>query len=46
MLEFRSAIVNELGEIICWCSELDKDEVDIVLAEHPEWKKQCEVCYW
>ena len=46
MLEFRSAIVDECGEIVCWCSELTDDEVSTILVEHPEWKKKCEVCYW
>ena len=40
-MEFRSAIVNECGEFVCWCNELSERDVQAVLEEHPEWKKKC-----
>jgi hypothetical protein len=46
MLEFRSAIVNELEEVICWCSELTKEEIDKILTDHEEWMIKQKVCYW
>lgn len=41
MIEFRSAIVDELGEVMYWCSELSKKEIKDILDTHPEWRKEC-----
>lgn len=38
MLEFRSAIVDELGEVMHWCSDLSKAEIDRIMDEHEEWR--------
>ena len=34
---YRSAIVDELGEVMYWCSDLTKEEVYQILRDHPEW---------
>ena len=34
---YRSAIVDELGEVMYWCSDLTKEEVYQILCDHPEW---------
>lgn len=36
-MEFRTAIVDELGDIIYWRDELQQDEIYDILASHPEW---------
>ena len=41
MLEFRSAIVDECGDVMYWLNELSKSEIAEILANHPEWKKKC-----
>lgn len=41
MLEFRTAIVDELGEVMYWCDELSQNEVEEILDNHVEWKKKC-----
>lgn len=41
MLEFKTAIVNELGEIIQWCEDLTENEIDEILIKHPEWRTKC-----
>ena len=46
MIEFRSAIVDECGEVVCWLSDLSKAEIDQIMAEHEEWRIRQEVCYW
>ena len=35
---YRSAIIDELGHFICWCSEYTETEIDEMLDEHPEWE--------
>ena len=41
-MEFRSAIVDELGYVMYWCDELqDKDQIECILNSHPEWSKKC-----
>ena len=37
MLEYRSAIVDECGYVMYWCSELSKEEIVRILDNHPEW---------
>jgi hypothetical protein len=44
MLEFKTAIVNELGEIIQWCEDLTENEIDEILIKHPEWRIACIEC--
>lgn len=44
MLEFKTAIVNELGEIIQWCEDLTDNEIDEILVNHPEWRIACIEC--
>lgn len=34
---YKSAIVDELGEVMYWCSDLTKEEVYQILCDHPEW---------
>lgn len=41
MLEFKTAIVTELGEIIQWCEDLTENEIDEILIKHPEWHTDC-----
>ena len=44
MLEFKTAICNELGEFVCWCSDISIVERDNMLDEHPEYTMQCLPC--
>ena len=38
---YRTAIVDELGDIVYWCDELKGDEqIDKILDEHPEWSRK------
>ena len=41
MLEFRSAIVDELGEIVAWCSEFTESEIDAILETYTEYRIEC-----
>lgn len=41
MVEFRTAIVDELGEVMYWCDELPQNEIESILENHTEWKKKC-----
>lgn len=39
---YRSAILNELGNVMFWCDELRRDEqIECILNEHPEWSVKC-----
>lgn len=41
-MEFRSAIVDELGYIMFWCDELQGEEqIECILESHPEWSRKC-----
>jgi hypothetical protein len=41
-MEFRSAIVNELGQVMFWCDELQGEEqIECILDGHPEWSRKC-----
>lgn len=41
-MEFRSAIVDELGYVMYWCDELqDEDQIECILNSHPEWNRKC-----
>lgn len=41
MVEYRTAIVDECGSVVCWCDDLTKNEVNKILANHPEWHIRC-----
>lgn len=41
MLEYKSAIVDELGAIRSWCSDLTEKEIKEILNTHPEWAIKC-----
>ena len=41
-MEFRSAIVDELGYAMYWCDELqDEYQIECILNSHPEWSRKC-----
>ena len=40
-MEFRTAIVDELGCVMYWCDELKGEEVEEILNNHPEWNRRC-----
>ena len=40
-MEFRSAIVDELGHFISWCDDLSEETVDEYLEMHPECRRIC-----
>ena len=41
-MEFKSAIVDELGCVMYWCDELqDENQIECILDNHPEWSRKC-----
>ena len=38
---YRSAIVDECEDIICWCDEITDIQKQEMLEEHPEWHISC-----
>ena len=40
-MEFKSAIVDELGFVVEWCDRLSEKEIQDVLTDHPEWSRKC-----
>lgn len=37
-MEFRTAIVDEVGRVMFWVDTLQgEDQVEVILATHPEW---------
>lgn len=40
-MEFRTAIVDELGDVVCWCEDLTEDNIEEILDTHPEWSRRC-----
>ncbi len=40
-MEFRTAIVDELGCVMYWCDKLKDKEIEDILNNHPEWSRQC-----
>ena len=36
-MEYRMAIVDELGWVMWWCDELPRKQVEAILRGHPEW---------
>ena len=39
---YKTAIVDELGYVMFWCDELQRDEqIECILNGHPEWSVKC-----
>lgn len=38
---YRSAIVNELGQVMIWCNDISLREQINILKDHPEWSIKC-----
>lgn len=36
----KLAIVNELGEVMYWCEDLDYDTITDILCDNPEWMQR------
>ena len=43
-MEYRSAIVDELGNLVAYCSDLTEGEKNHILDEHPEYSYGCVAC--
>lgn len=43
-MEYRSAIVDELGFVQFWCDELTDVQIESILNIHPEWERRCIEC--
>lgn len=43
-MEYRSAIVDELGNLVAWCCELSESEKESILDKHPEYTFSCIPC--
>lgn len=41
---YRTAIVDECGEVMYWCSELNFMQQMEILDKHPEWTKRAIEC--
>ena len=41
MLEFKSAIVDELGKIVYWCEDLSDNEIEEILTKYTEYRIAC-----
>lgn len=41
MLEYKSAIIDELGEIVAWCNEFTESEIEEILENHTEYSIRC-----
>lgn len=41
-MEYRTAIVDELGEIVAWCDELPggEDQIETILESRPEYTRR------
>ena len=40
-MEFKTAIVDELGYIVYWCCDITNEKKERILSEHPEWAVKC-----
>ena len=40
-LRFKSAICNELGEVVAWCEDITDEEVQATLDEHEDYYLNC-----
>ncbi len=38
---YKKAIVDELGNVMFWCSDLCNDEIDKILNEYPDCRVTC-----
>lgn len=43
-MEYKSAIVDELGYLVAWCCEITYEEKHRILNEHPEYETRCIEC--
>ena len=41
MIEYRTAIVDECGDVVMWCEDMDQDEIEEILEDHIEWRMRC-----
>lgn len=41
MLEFKTFIVNEQGQIVCDCSNYSDEKINRILKDHEEWSVKC-----
>lgn len=41
---YRSAIVDELGNLVGYCDDLSKEEQKRILDNHPEYSYSCICC--
>lgn len=41
-MDFRSCIVDELGDVVVWCEYYTHNEIMTMLQDHPEWGLSCE----
>ena len=41
-MEYRTAIVDELGWVMWWCDELPggEDQIETILESHPEYSRE------
>ena len=41
-MEYRIAIVDELGCVMYWCDELQGEkQIECILNAHPDWRTMC-----
>lgn len=40
-MEYRSAIVDELGEVVKWCENLSEKDIEEILTDFPEYQIVC-----
>lgn len=40
-MEYVSAIVDELGHVVCYKKDYSDDELNEILTNHPEWSLKC-----
>jgi len=43
-MEYRTALVDELGDIVAWISDIGRMKAMELLDEHPEWSIKCIEC--
>lgn len=36
-ITYKSAIVDELDNVMYWCDDLSAEEMKLILSSHPEW---------
>lgn len=40
-MEYRTAIIDECGDIVAWVSDIGNMRAMELLDEHPEWTTRC-----